>query len=117
MQEAAQCLVGEHDFSAFRASECQSRTPVRRLEGIAVRREGDRVLIDVTANAFLHHMVRNLVGTLIEIGRGRFEVSDLVAIREARDRSRAGPTAPARGLTLMSVEYPPAALDPGSPSG
>ncbi len=114
MHEAAQCLRGEHDFSAFRASECQSRTPVRRLERVAVRRDGDCVLLDVTANAFLHHMVRNIAGTLIAVGQGDSSVTSVAAVLASRDRRAAGITAPAAGLYLVAIDYPPEAGLPAS---
>jgi len=106
MHEAAQCLVGEHDFSAFRAAECQSRTPVRRLDRIAVAREGEFVTIDVTANAFLHHMVRNIAGSLIAVGQGDRPVSWVGEALAGRDRRTAGITAPPAGLYLVSIDYP-----------
>jgi tRNA pseudouridine38-40 synthase len=115
MHAAAQCLVGEHDFSAFRASECQSRTPVRRLESIAVHRAGDRVVIDVMANAFLHHMVRNIAGTLIAVGQGDRPAAWIWEALASRDRRAAGITAPAAGLYLAAIDYPPGAGLPASP--
>jgi len=115
MHEAAQCLVGEHDFSAFRASECQSRTPVRRLERVAVHRASDRVVIDVVANAFLHHMVRNIAGTLIAVGQGDRPAAWVAEALASRDRRAAGITAPAAGLYLTAIDYPPGAGLPASP--
>ena len=115
MHEAAQALVGEHDFSAFRAAECQSRTPLRRLTAIAVRRAGARVEIDVSANAFLHHMVRNIVGTLIAVGRGVRPVAWVQDVLAGRDRRLAGVTAPAQGLYLWSIRYPEALGLPAGP--
>jgi tRNA pseudouridine38-40 synthase len=114
MQAAAGALIGEHDFSAFRSSECQAHSTVRRLTRLTVERTGDWVAIEVTANAFLHHMVRNLVGTLLEIGRGEQPVGWAGQVLETRDRTQAGVTAPAEGLYLWSVEYPGAF---GLPSG
>jgi tRNA pseudouridine38-40 synthase len=108
MQRAAAYLIGEHDFSAFRAAECQSRTPIRRLERIAVTRCEEHVLLDVTANAFLHHMVRNIAGVLIEIGAGEAEPEWAQTVLASRDRKVGGVTAPAGGLYLMRVDYPPA---------
>ncbi|MBP6514812.1 MAG: tRNA pseudouridine(38-40) synthase TruA [Steroidobacteraceae bacterium] len=108
MHEAAQALVGRHDFSSFRASECQSPTPVRVVESLTVRREGDRVIIEVTANAFLHHMVRNIAGTLITVGRGERPAGWVAEALAARDRKAAGITAPAGGLYLTAVRYPEA---------
>ena len=108
MHEAAQALIGEHDFSAFRAAECQSKSPIRRLEQIRVAREGEAVLIDVTANAFLHHMVRNIAGLLISIGRGERAGSDVARILAMRDRRQSAPTAAPEGLYLRAIEYPQA---------
>lgn len=108
MQRAAAHLIGEHDFSAFRAAECQSRTPIRRLESLTVTRSDDHVLIDVTANAFLHHMVRNIAGVLIEIGVGQAEPDWARGVLDSRDRKVGGVTAPAGGLYLMRADYPAA---------
>jgi tRNA pseudouridine38-40 synthase len=106
MHAAAQALVGEHDFSAFRAAECQSRTPLRRIEHIAVSRQGECVVLCVTANAFLHHMVRNIAGTLIAVGRGDRPAAWVREVLESRDRRAAGHTADAGGLYLAGVTYP-----------
>ncbi|MGH8150041.1 MAG: tRNA pseudouridine(38-40) synthase TruA [Steroidobacteraceae bacterium] len=106
MGEAARQLTGEHDFSAFRAAECQARTPVRRLLELRVERQGDWVLIRATANAFLHHMVRNLAGVLIDVGRGRAAPGWAREVLESRDRTRGAATAPPGGLYLWSVHYP-----------
>lgn len=106
MHIAAQCLVGEHDFSSFRAAECQSPTPVRKLRRIQVTRVNEYVVIDVTANAFLHHMVRNIAGVLIAVGRGRQDVDWPAAVLALRDRAQGGVTAPAGGLYLFGVSYP-----------
>lgn len=106
MHEAAQALVGEHDFSAFRGAECQSRTPMRRVLDIGVRRHGELVVIDVRANAFLHHMVRNIAGSLIEIGQGRQPRDWLGQLLAGRDRTRAGMNAQAQGLYFVAAEYP-----------
>ncbi len=106
MHEAAQALVGERDFTSFRAAECQSSTPMRRLLDIAVARRGEWVEIEVRANAFLHHMVRNIAGSLIEVGSGDRPPGWLAEVLEARDRTRAGPTAPPEGLYFAGVEYP-----------
>lgn len=106
MHEAGQRLLGEHDFSSFRARDCQSRTPWRCLHELRVRREADRVLIEVEANAFLHHMVRNIVGVLTAVGRGEQPVDWVDEVLAARDRTRGGVTAPAAGLYLQAVRYP-----------
>ncbi len=106
MQAAAQALLGTHDFSAFRAAGCQSRTPIRQLSTANVWRRDDFVVLDIRANAFLHHMVRNIVGSLIEIGLARQPVSWMGEVLESRDRRRAGTTAPACGLYFIGPEYP-----------
>jgi tRNA pseudouridine38-40 synthase len=106
MHSAAQCLVGEHDFTSFRAAECQSASPIRRLQRIQVTRCNEYVVIDVTANAFLHHMVRNIAGVLLAVGRGRQPVDWPVTLLQVRDRSQGGITAPAAGLYLFGVSYP-----------
>ncbi|GGC72249.1 tRNA pseudouridine(38-40) synthase TruA [Marinobacter halophilus] len=106
MDAAAQVLVGEHDFSSFRAAGCQSRTPIRFLERITVTRCGDFVVLDVQANAFLHHMVRNIAGALMTVGSGK-ESGDWVAeVLARKDRKLAGATAPPHGLYLVDVGYP-----------
>ena len=106
MHEAAQALVGEHDFSAFRAAGCQASRPFREITRISVTRDGDRVVLEVTANAFLQHMVRNITGTLAAIGRGDEEPGWIHEVLESRDRTRGGIAAPPHGLTLVSVTYP-----------
>ncbi len=107
MHDAAQALVGEHDFSAFRAVACQARHPVREVRAIRVHRYGRMVFIDTVANAFLHHMVRNIAGTLLAVGSGRRGVSWPAELLAAGDRTRSGITAPAAGLYLAHVAYPP----------
>lgn len=106
MHAAAQCFVGTHDFSSFRAAECQAHTPIRRLENIAVTRQGEYVAIDVTANAFLHHMVRNLAGVLMAIGKGDQPMEWAQTVLAARNRRSGGVTAPPQGLYLVGVRYP-----------
>ena len=115
MQSAAQALIGEHDFSSFRDSQCQSTTPMRRLDRIQVRRQGDFVVVDVQGNAFLHHMVRNIVGTLAEVGHGRQSPGWVTVVRDARDRNAAGMTAPPDGLYFVGPTYPPALALPDPP--
>jgi tRNA pseudouridine38-40 synthase len=105
MEEAAQCLVGTHDFSAFRAGTCAAATPIRTVTRAAWRADGDRWHFEIDGNAFLQHMVRIIVGTLLEIGRGRRRAADLVEILASRDRRAAGKTALPHGLCLVSVEY------------
>lgn len=106
MQAAAPALLGEHDFSAFRAAHCQSNTPFRELQSIDVQRRGDYILIEVKANAFLHHMVRNIVGSLIVIGQGEQPVEWLAQLLAGRDRTKAAATAKPNGLYLVDVTYP-----------
>jgi tRNA pseudouridine38-40 synthase len=108
MRAAAQALLGEHDFSAFRSVECQSKSKMRRVERISVVEDGDSLCIEISANAYLHHMVRNIVGTLLEVQSGSDPHCAMKRILESRDRRLAGATAPAAGLYLWRVEYPPA---------
>lgn len=106
MRQAASFLVGEHDFSSFRAQGCQSNSPRRIMHFIRVRREGEQVIIELAANAFLHHMVRNIAGVLMEIGSGKREPGWAEELLEARDRKQGGITAPPDGLYLGGVFYP-----------
>lgn len=106
MQLAAQYLLGEHDFSAFRAIECQARSPVRTLHVLQVQRHGELIRIDVVANAFLHHMVRNIAGVLMAIGAGKQEVEWTQQVLAGRDRRLGGVTAPPQGLCFRAVSYP-----------
>jgi tRNA pseudouridine38-40 synthase len=106
MHIGAQALIGEHDFTAFRSVECQSKTPVRRVDRVQVRREGDYVWLEIAANAYLHHMVRNIVGTLLGVQREADPFEAMARILAGRDRRLAGATAPATGLYLWRVEYP-----------
>jgi tRNA pseudouridine38-40 synthase len=107
MQTAAQALLGEHDFSSFRAAECQSKSALRRVTHIAVERHGAMVDLTVCANAFLHHMVRNIAGALIAVGTGRHPSGWVEELLAARDRRLGVATAPPQGLYLAQVEYPP----------
>jgi tRNA pseudouridine38-40 synthase len=107
MQHGADWLIGEHDFSAFRSSECQARSPVRRLNSLRVSRNGDWVAIELTANAFLHHMARNIVGLLLAIGQQRVPPEGARAQLESRLRVLGAATAAAQGLYLWRVEYSP----------
>jgi len=106
MQEAAALLVGEHDFSAFRAGNCQAKSPVRRIFRIEFRRSGDFIEIFFEGNGFLKHMIRNIVGTLLNVGKGKITHGDVAAILASRDRGQAGPTAQPQGLALVRVYYP-----------
>jgi tRNA pseudouridine38-40 synthase len=112
MQTAAELLVGEHDFSAFRAAECQAHSPVREVLAVRISRDGPLVAVDITANAFLHHMVRNITGTLVHIGRGEAPPSWMAEVLEGRDRGGAGMMAPAQGLYFLHVDYRPAFVFP-----
>ncbi len=105
MHDAAQALVGRHDFSSFRAAECQADSPVKTLDEIAVTQDGELIAIRVRARSFLHHQVRNFVGTLKFVGDGKWTRADVKRVLEARDRSIAGPTAPPEGLYLTHVKY------------
>ena len=106
MREAAALLVGEHDFSAFRSSQCQARSPVRHLDRLSIRESGPLLVFELQANAFLHHMVRNLMGALVWIGSGRRPASWTAELLAARDRRLAAPTFAPDGLYLAGVEYP-----------
>jgi tRNA pseudouridine38-40 synthase len=112
MAAAAPQLVGRHDFSALRAADCPARTTVREIRELRVWRADARIEIEVQATAFLKHMVRNIVGTLVEVGHGRRAPDSLRALLEGRDRKRAGPTAPAHGLVLDEVYYLPGNANP-----
>lgn len=105
MRQAAAHLLGEHDFSAFRAAECQARTPVRDMQAINIVRQGDLIIFTLRANAFLHHMVRNIIGSLIVVGSGNRESAWLEQVLKGRDRSHAAPTFMPDGLYLAKVDY------------
>ena len=105
MREAAARLTGEHDFAAFCANRHMKKTTARNLKSIEITRMGDEIRIALTADGFLYHMVRILVGTLLEVGEGKRAPEDISAVLASRDRMEAGPTAPAQGLTLWSVKY------------
>jgi tRNA pseudouridine38-40 synthase len=111
MHAAAQTLLGTHDFSSFRAAACQAKSPVRTLDRLDVTRAGDLITVEAEARSFLHHQVRNLVGTLRLVGDGKWTIEQIAAALAARDRRAAGPTAPAEGLCLVRVDYP---IDPFS---
>jgi tRNA pseudouridine38-40 synthase len=115
MREAAQALVGEHDFSAFRDAECQARSPVRSLTRAAVDKRGELFVFTLVANAFLHHMVRNIVGSLVYVGDGRQPVDWIAKLLEARDRREAAPTFMPDGLYLAGIEYDRAVTLPAFP--
>lgn len=107
MHEAAQALRGENDFSSFRSSACQAEHAMRFIKSIAISAESSFVYIDIQANAFLHHMVRNIAGSLLKVGTGEQPVTWMAELLALKDRTRAGPTAPAQGLYLVAVQYPP----------
>jgi tRNA pseudouridine38-40 synthase len=105
MHEAAQHLVGRHDFTTFRAAECQADSPVRTLDRLDVSRRGDEIHVEASARSFLHHQVRSFVGSLERVGCGKWRPADMKAALEARDRARCGPLAPSSGLYLVRVDY------------
>jgi tRNA pseudouridine38-40 synthase len=105
MQDAITCLQGEHDFSSFRAAGCDAAQPTRIVYHTAVTSKGDLVIFSIEATAFLRHMVRNIVGTLVEVGRKQRAPQSIADLLGARDRTKAGPKAPAQGLFLMKVNY------------
>jgi tRNA pseudouridine38-40 synthase len=105
MQEAAPCLLGCHDFSTFRATHCQGKSPIRTLDEIQIEQQGDLILIHVSALSFLYHQVRNMVGSLVLVGRGKWTATDLEQALKACDRKAGGPTAPPDGLYFMEVRY------------
>jgi len=107
MGEAAQVLLGQHDFTTFRSVNCQARSPVKTLDRLDVARDGERIVIRASARSFMHNQVRSLVGSLKLVGEGKWSADDLRAALEARDRSACGPVAPACGLYLVSVGYDP----------
>ena len=116
MHDSAQSLLGENDFSSFRAANCQSRTAMRNIQHIRVSRAGERVIIDVAANAFLHHMVRNIAGVLMDVGCGSETGSWTGELLALRDRTRAGVTARPNGLYMGQVDYPDIHGLPGGPA-
>ena len=105
MNKVAQNLVGKHDFSSFRAAECQAKSPIKTLDEISVKRNGDLIEISLNAKSFLHHQVRNIGGTLEMVGRNKLTEQQFIDILEAKDRTKAGPTAPACGLYFEKAEY------------
>jgi tRNA pseudouridine38-40 synthase len=113
MAEAADVLVGQHDFTTFRASQCQAKSPLRTLDRLVVSREGDEIRVEASARSFLHNQVRSMVGSLKLVGEGRWSRQDLAEALSARDRTRCGAVAPAAGLYLVRVDYGATATDAG----
>jgi tRNA pseudouridine38-40 synthase len=105
MHEAAQLLIGRHDFTTFRAAECQAKSPVKTLDRLNVTRDGDELRIAASARSFLHHQVRSMVGSLVHVGEGKWRAADLAGALAARDRTACGQVAPPHGLYLVRVEY------------
>jgi len=105
MRVAAQYLLGEHDFSAFRAAECQAKSPIKNLAQIAIQRQGDTIIFDLNANAFLHHMVRNIIGCLVYVGKGKHPPQWMHEVLESRSRKQAAPTFAPDGLYLHRITY------------
>jgi tRNA pseudouridine38-40 synthase len=105
MHDAAHALIGNHDFSTFRSTECQAASPVKTLDRLEVSRHGEVIRVEASARSFLHNQVRSMVGSLKLVGEGRWQRSDLEAALEARDRAACGPVAPAHGLYLVKVDY------------
>jgi tRNA pseudouridine38-40 synthase len=105
MRDAAQRLVGHHDFTTFRAAECQAKSPVKTLDRLDVLRVGEEIHVEASARSFLHHQVRSMVGSLVQVGDGKWTADDMSRILAACDRTLCGPVAPAEGLYLMQVDY------------
>jgi tRNA pseudouridine38-40 synthase len=105
MHRAAQCMIGKHDFTTFRAMECQAKSPEKTLDALDITRHGDDITVTTSARSFLHHQVRSMVGSLVWVGEGRWSEADLKAALEARDRSACGIVAPPDGLYLVKVDY------------
>ena len=105
MKAASKCLLGQHDFTSFRAAACQAKSPIKTLDKLDIIQNGEEILFEVEARSFLHHQVRNFVGTLKMVGDGQLKVDDVEKILEAKDRKKAGVTAPAEGLYLSFVKY------------
>lgn len=106
MHAGAQALIGRHDFTTFRATECQAESPVRTIDALSVSRQAEMIVLTTRARSFLHHQVRNIVGTLKLVGEGKWKPRDVARALDARDRAEGGPTAPPTGLYLTHVRYP-----------
>ena len=105
MKKAAEFLIGKHDFSSFRDAECQAKSAIRTVEKIEIKKNNEEILIEISAKSFLHHMVRNIVGTLVLVGSKKISATEMNKILGARDRTKAGPNAPAYGLYFWKVDY------------
>lgn len=105
MIHAAEFLIGTHDFSAFRDSECQAKSATRSISNISLKANGDEIIIEISAKSFLHHMVRNIVGTLVWVGTGKIKTEEMKTILRNRDRTKSGPNAPAYGLYFLGIDY------------
>ncbi len=105
MHDTAQLLLGKHDFTTFRDSDCQAKSPVRTISRIAITRNGDEVIMECEGKSFLHHQVRNTIGTLVHVGEGKWTKDDFKSAFDAHDRTRGGITAPSDGLTLVRIDY------------
>lgn len=105
MKKAADYLLGTHDFTSFRAADCQSNSPIKTVDYINLWREGDYILFEISAKSFLHHQVRNIIGSLVNVGRGKWQPEKIPELIKAKDRKQAGMTAPAAGLYLTGVDY------------
>lgn len=105
MRKSAKYLVGEHDFSSFRDAECQAKSPVKIINEIKISKNDDEIMFEINAKSFLHHMVRNIVGTMIWVGTGKISVEDVKIILDKKDRKSSGPNAPAHGLYLYKIDY------------
>lgn len=105
MQEGANHLIGLHDFTSFRASACQAKSPIRSIDRITIERQGDEILLYAEAISFLHNQIRNITGTLVQVGRGKWDPEDVKAALEAKDRTKAGPAAPPHGLYLNEITF------------
>lgn len=112
MHDAAQAMLGQHDFTTFRAAQCQAKSPVKTLDRLDVTRLAEEIEIRASARSFLHHQVRSIAGSLKLVGEGKWATADLTAALDAADRSRCGPVAPPEGLYLIKVDYPPGAATP-----
>lgn len=105
MQEASKYLIGKHDFSSFRDSQCQAKTPIRTIQAIKIEQNDNFISFEISAKSFLHHMVRNIVGTLVMVGKGKINPKEMSVIIESKDRAKSGPNAPACGLYFLKVDY------------